>query len=169
MGLKAACTIGDLERVKELISSKDYEEDKDRALKLVSEYGYLDIVKYLVEQGADIHTCDDYSLRSASCYGHLNIVRYLIENGADIHAEDKYVYIKDDVTCQALRMACWNGHLEVVKCLVENGVNMIDIDLDDEFIFYGNSEVLEYLGLVKSLKILSKPWKERQKFKRIKE
>ena len=163
MNLAEACTNGNLERVKELISVKV----QNRALKLVAEYGHLDIVKYLIERGADIHTCDDYSLRIASCCGHLKVVQYLIENGADIHAND----IQFSITCHALRLACWNGHLDVVKCLLKNGADIPDMDLGNPstYEYYGHLEIVEYMDLVKSLKILSKPWKERQKFKRIKE
>lgn len=46
------------------------------------------MVKYLIEQGADIHIYDDYSLRLASEYEYLDIVQYSIENGANIHARD---------------------------------------------------------------------------------
>ena len=47
------------------------------AIGWASEYGRLDIVKYLVEQGADIHADDDYALRYAVTYDHLEIVDYL--------------------------------------------------------------------------------------------
>ena len=151
MELKEAYTIGNLERVKEIISGEDIHADAERALRYASWNGEIEVVKYLIEQGADIHALDDRALRSASNYGHLEIVQYLIEKGANIRTD-------------ALLYACWYGHLEVVKCLVENGANIINIDLDDEFIFYGNSEIVEYMKLIKFLKILSKHWRERQKF-----
>ena len=142
---------------KELISVKDY----DRALRMVSELGNLDIVKNLVSQGADIHTCDDFPLRIASCCGNLEVVQYLLENGADMYADDIH-YRRDNIReCQALRMACWNGHLKVVKCLVENGVDIPDMDF---FSDTQHSEIVEYMKLIKFLKILSKHWRERQKF-----
>ena len=48
--------------------------------------GHLDIIKYLIKQGANIHTNDDFALRYNASKGHLNIVKYLIKNGANIHA-----------------------------------------------------------------------------------
>jgi ankyrin repeat protein len=46
--------------------------------------GYLDVVQFLVENGADIHAGNDRALQLAAEYGHLDVIRYLIENGADI-------------------------------------------------------------------------------------
>jgi hypothetical protein len=43
-------------------------------------------VKYLIENGADIHADDDYALVFAVSYGHLDVVKYLIEGPED--AED---------------------------------------------------------------------------------
>ena len=58
------------------------------ALCVSSENGHLDIVKYLVENGADINKYS-YHLNNednvtclASENGHLEIVKYLVENGA---------------------------------------------------------------------------------------
>ena len=82
---------------------------RNEALSLAAEYGHLDVVKCLVEQGANIHDCNDCALRLAAEKGHLNVVQYLVEQGADIHALDNY----------ALRCAAENGHIEVVKYLVE--------------------------------------------------
>jgi ankyrin repeat protein len=44
---------------------------------LASEYGHLEVVKYLVEQGADIHAFDDYALRFANSNKHREVVNYL--------------------------------------------------------------------------------------------
>ena len=53
----------------------------------------LDVIKELVAEGADIHVDDDSPLRSASICGNLELVKYLIEQGADenliLHC-DKY-------------------------------------------------------------------------------
>ncbi len=47
-----------------------------------SEYGYLDVVKYLIEKGADVHADDDASVKEAYEYGHMDVVNYLISKGA---------------------------------------------------------------------------------------
>ncbi len=92
--------------------------DNDRALRLASEKGHLEVVRYLVEHEADIHAWNDYALRLASHNGHLEVVKYLIEKGANINAFDDW----------ALRLASQRGHLEVVKYLVENGANVHAMD-----------------------------------------
>ena len=41
------------------------------------ESGRLEVVKYLIENGADIHAEDDYALKYSAINGHLEIVKYL--------------------------------------------------------------------------------------------
>jgi ankyrin repeat protein len=43
------------------------------------------VVRYLVEQGANIHAHNDYALRWSAQNGHLEVVHYLIDQGADIN------------------------------------------------------------------------------------
>lgn len=89
----------------------------------------LDIIKELVEEGANIHVCDDYTLRWAAKNGHLEVVKYLIEKGADI----------DD----AFQLAAKSGYLEVVKYLAEKGA---DIHAGNNYALrWSEGEVAEYL------------------------
>jgi ankyrin repeat protein len=44
------------------------------------------VVKFLLENGADIHAMDDETLRWSAKNGHIDVVKFLVENGADIHA-----------------------------------------------------------------------------------
>jgi len=50
--------------------------------------GHFQIVKYLVEHGANIHARNDAALTNSVEYGYFEIVKYLVENGANIHAVD---------------------------------------------------------------------------------
>jgi len=75
--------------------------------------GDLHLVKYLVENGADIHDRNDYALRFACENGHIDIVKYLVEKGADVHVFSE----------SPIRYSIVNGHLEVVKFLVSIGAN----------------------------------------------
>ena len=55
--------------------------------------GYLDIVKYLVENGADINLCGDdkyTALHYACLYNYYEIVQYLVEHGADMYIKNIY-------------------------------------------------------------------------------
>jgi ankyrin repeat protein len=66
------------------------------------------VVKYLIEQWADIHDSNDEALRFSAENGHLEVVKYLVEHGANIPAETNY----------ALRWSATNGHLETVKYFI---------------------------------------------------
>ena len=79
----------------------------DKALRLASKYGHLDVVKFLHKEGADIHSNNGYALQLASSNGHLDVVKYLVKNGADIHVINDW----------ALQLAKNNDHLDVVKYL----------------------------------------------------
>ena len=102
--------LGHLEIVRHLIEKVGGYNIND-SLRWASLRGQLEVVKYLVSKGADIHVFDEISLRWASEEGHLETVKYLIENGADIHALNDF----------SLMSAVRNGHLHVVKYLIEHG------------------------------------------------
>ena len=80
----------------------------------------LELVKDLVQQGADVNVRDNDSwtpLIRASWNDNLEIVKYLVENGADINAKNK-----EGNT--ALKWASYHGELEIVKLLVEHGADI---------------------------------------------
>jgi ankyrin repeat protein len=74
--------------------------------------GYLEMVKYLIEEGADLHIDDETPLTWAAEEGRLEVVKYLVENGADLNNE--YV----------LYGAAEAGQFEIVKYLVEKGADL---------------------------------------------
>ena len=51
-------------------------------------YGRLDIIEFLVANGADIHAQEDKALIDAVFGGYLDIIKFLLANGADIHAQN---------------------------------------------------------------------------------
>jgi len=75
-------------------------------------YGHIEIVNFLVENGADINSQDyEYgytSLIIASKCGHIEIVKHLIEKGVDINVTNL-----DGKT--ALILALENRHTDIVK------------------------------------------------------
>jgi hypothetical protein len=83
----------------------------DYALILSAGNGHLEMVKYLVEHGADIHKNDDEALSVSAGNGHLDIVKYLLEKGANLNAEENY----------ALQSSVENGHIDIIKFLFEYG------------------------------------------------
>ena len=92
-----------------------------RASFIAADEGHLEVVRFLVESGAnkDQGTADDGStpLLIAAQNGHLRIVRFLVGSGAN---KDQ---VRTDDGAAPLIMAAKNGHLEVVRFLVESGAN----------------------------------------------
>lgn len=61
----------------------------DEYLILASKCGQLEVVKHLIENGADVHTRNNHALQRASYNGHLGVVECLIKHGADANT-NKY-------------------------------------------------------------------------------
>jgi ankyrin repeat protein len=70
-----------------------------------SNLGLIEIVKLVLDLGADVH--GEEALIHASYYGHTEVVKLLLENGVDVHAEND----------KALRWATRKGNTKVVKLL----------------------------------------------------
>ncbi len=100
--LEKYCKEGNLEGIKELL---DKGADNGYALIWSAHNGYLEVVKYLVSLGADIHTQYEYALCRSAGNGHLEVVKYLVSLDADIHADYE----------GALIWSAEKGHLEIVK------------------------------------------------------
>jgi ankyrin repeat protein len=135
---QSACRNGHLEVVKYLVSlGVDIHVWEEYGFRWACMNGHLEVVKYLVSLGVNIHTMEEWGFRLACQNGHLEVVKYLVSLGVDIHAMEEWGF----------RSACENGHLEVVKYLVSLGV---DIHADDEAGFRwacknGHLEVVKYI------------------------
>lgn len=132
--LEKVISHGNLELVKFLVEKGiDIHYEDDAPVRYASEDGYVDIVKYLVEQGADIHALDDFALRFASERGHLDVVEYLVGQGANVNSDNDF----------ALRVASQNGYLKIAKILVENGADVnVGFQVSSE---YGGLEMVKYM------------------------
>jgi ankyrin repeat protein len=95
-------------------NKRKYKMANGKLLSKAAEEGNLKTVKFLVENGANIHCNNEAPLHYAVKNGHLKTVKYLVEQGADIHARNDY----------AVRWAARKGHFEIVKYLVENGADI---------------------------------------------
>uniref|UniRef100_A0A8D8KEN4 Protein fem-1 homolog B n=1 Tax=Culex pipiens TaxID=7175 RepID=A0A8D8KEN4_CULPI len=86
------------------------------ALWVAAGAGHLNIIKLLVEHGADLnhHTRNLSTPVRAACFdGRLDIIRYLVDHDANINFANAY-----NNTC--LMIAAYKGHAEVVEYLLEN-------------------------------------------------
>ena len=139
--LSESCRQGDLTLVKEALDKGA--DINDNALDNACFYGYVEIVKYLVEHGVNIHSTYEYALCIASENGHLEVVKYLIEiqkSTQDIeHFEEEFRLAFDT--------ACMAGQLELVKYFIENGINLKENGIDGlcGACQKGQLEIIKYL------------------------
>lgn len=149
--IKTAVTNGDLTLVRSMIegdrSLLEFKIDSIfTPLNMASYVGKTDIVKYLLEKGADINTKDregSTPLQNAAAKGHFDIVKLLVEKGSDVN-------YKDDNGVTPIHFGCMSGNVDLVKYLVEKGadinaVSKIGRKPAVDAVFGGNVEVLKYL------------------------
>jgi len=122
---------GDFEKVKEFVkngvdvNSKDPQQLGSTALHLASQYGHLEIVEYLVDNGADTSemTIVDY----VNC-GWLPKVKEAIESGTNPNQRVQRPYDDGRGTIEEANTLLINaveyGHLEIVKYLLKRGADV---------------------------------------------
>ena len=144
--LTLAAQIGSVYLVKNLVKQTDIvmAVDSINSLLAAAAEGRLDIVKYLVEHGADVTAYDQLGIdavQKAAEKGHLAVVQYLVEQGAEPDAPGYG-------GTTALVLATQFGHLEVVKYLVDQGAKVSALD-DQPLDNPGgndNSDTIRYLA-----------------------
>ena len=114
---------GDLSQIKELVNKVDVncknKISQETALHKASENGHLEVVKYLVSNGANVNVKDKHDLtpiHDGARWGFLEVVKFLSQNGADL--DSKAVFDWTPMHCAA---RSGPGYLEVVKFLAERG------------------------------------------------
>jgi len=78
-------------------------------------FGNIEILKYLVKKGEDVHSKDHSSytaIHYACLYRHFETVKYLIELGVNPH-------ILDNCGRTAFDLACQNNYPEIVEYLAQ--------------------------------------------------
>lgn len=101
----------------------EYEDENiSNLLLLAFKKGNLEIVKLLLEKGADIDPANGCALLTlVSNKGHKDIVELLLNKGLDINC-------KDEQGKTPLILASQNGHIEIVKLLLERGADIFQKD-----------------------------------------
>ena len=102
-----------MEIIKMLLDNLSYDQ-KQKMLKLASEFNKLDVVKLLVNKGVDINEGKGISIREAIRNGHIDIVKYLVEHGADVQEADWAVVAF--------------GRPEILKYLLSKGLDLTTPD-----------------------------------------
>ena len=119
-----AASLGDLETVQQLANENDinaFAPDGFTALGLASFFGHLDLIKWLLANGANPNIAANNPMKvtplhSACAISNFEIAELLIQNGADVNAKQMR-----GVT--PLHSAAHNGQLEIVQLLIENGAD----------------------------------------------
>lgn len=109
-----ACAFGHIDVVKLLVNSgANVRHDKDTLLVLVSSNGYIELAKYLIGEGCKPSSRDNESLVFACESGNLSMVRLLVANGADIYTKNGVL----PMCCDELR------HYDIVDYFIRQGVS----------------------------------------------
>ena len=107
-----------MEKDASLVKVKD--EDNRTLLHWAARGVHYEILKYLIEKGADVNAFDKNNvtaLISVVARNHPKAVKLLIENGSDVN-------VKSNAEYTALHYAASDGFIEVVKLLIKNGAKL---------------------------------------------
>lgn len=99
-------------------------EFKESALTLACYKGHLDMVKFLLEAGADHeHKTDEMhtALMEACMDGHVDVARLLLNSGAQVN-------MPIDSFESPLTLAACGGHVELANLLIERGANLEEVN-----------------------------------------
>ena len=126
--------IGDIQKLKKMVEEEGFrninsQDDIGRSpLYKACRIGNFNVVKYLIEKGADVNAESKKGLHKARIPLHkaveirnLEIVKHLLLKGVQIQEKNE-----DHRT--ALHIAVWNDDLEIVKCLIQYGADVNSCD-----------------------------------------
>uniref|UniRef100_A0A8C7QX56 Ankyrin repeat and KH domain containing 1 n=1 Tax=Oncorhynchus mykiss TaxID=8022 RepID=A0A8C7QX56_ONCMY len=99
-------------------------EFKESALTLACYKGHLDMVRFLLEAGADQeHKTDEMhtALMEACMDGHVEVARLLLDSGAQVN-------MPADSFESPLTLAACGGHVDLAALLIERGANLEEVN-----------------------------------------
>ena len=154
--LHYTCYGGNIETLNLILSRGCYDINmKDiygaTCLHIACQHGHLEIAKYLINLGANMHDEDDHNmtclfytcLSNNDAHVNVSIVNSLIEKGINIHKVNN-----DGETC--LFFACINNAYDVARVLIDNGSNIGTINKHGTTAFHSACKH-GYLDIVKLL------------------
>jgi uncharacterized protein len=124
--LHEASAVGDLIRVQSLLAEnpeqlEELSNDGFTILGLAAYFGHEVLVKWLLEQGAEINRKSNNPMKVAALHSavsaqHVGIVRLLLEHGADAN-------LTQEQGIRPLHQAAHNGDVETTRLLLEYGAD----------------------------------------------
>ena len=152
--LASAVREGDIDIVELFMKDKNVDDINNlNLINIASRYGYKNIVKLLIDKGANVNIIssnyNNTALMQAATYGYKDIVELLIDNGASIDIQDYIgitalikaalhykdivellinkgadINIKDNYGKTALMYALEVGNTDIAKLLIDSGANI---------------------------------------------
>ena len=126
LNLFDACAVGKVERVKSILKRKpkllnEFSPDGFQPLGLASFFGHVEVVRFLLESGAEVNTPSQNGLKvtplnSAAAGRHYEIAMLLLERDANPN-------IRQEGDFAPLHSAAMNGQTEMVKLLLQYGAD----------------------------------------------
>jgi hypothetical protein len=122
--IRTAIKSGDIDTVRQLLGSDSQRLGMTTVfgtwLHVAAMYGKLEIVKFLVDLGADLNAIGGLAsgppLLSAIDAGHSDVAEYLIHRGTTLNV--------DDSEKNPLLSAIYHGHTEIAKMLINHGIDI---------------------------------------------
>jgi len=126
LNLFEACAVGKVERVKAILKRKHkllnvFAPDGFQPLGLACFFGHVEIVRFLLESGAEVNTPSRNDLKvtplnSAAAGRHYEIAMLLLERDANPNIRQEGDFVP-------LHSAAMNGQIEMVKILLQYGAD----------------------------------------------
>jgi tankyrase len=103
----------------ELVNCCDSEGRRSTPLHFAAGYNRIEVVQFLLEQGADVHAKDKgglVPLHNACSYGHYEVTELLVQYGADVNVADLWKFTP-------LHEAAAKGKFDICKLLIKHGAD----------------------------------------------
>jgi ankyrin repeat protein len=139
----AAISSGDLSTVNKLINKKYRTAPPDDAIKSAVSHNQAEIVKILIDAGADIACGNHYPIIHAAQSGFVEVMQVLLAAGADPTVRDNGAIIS----------AVSNNHPEIVKILIDAGADIAACD-NYPIVYASQSGFVEVLKILLLVRIL---------------
>jgi uncharacterized protein len=124
--LHEAAVMGKLERVQEILQAhperlEEFSSDGFSVLGFAAYFGHVDLVKWLLEQGAEVNRKSQNAmmvapLHSAVSTQHVEIARLLLAHGADAN-------LPQEQSIRPIHQSAHNGDVVITRLLLEHGAD----------------------------------------------